>query len=68
MLAMPTPAPITRPVEVTLATDGLLLVQKPPAGVAERDIVLPTHSALPPDMSAPAVTVIILEEVHPPTE
>lgn len=68
MLATPTPAPTTSPVELTLATDGLLLVQKPPVGVAESDMVLPTHNALPPDMSAPGVIVITLEDVQPPTE
>ena len=59
MVSVPEEIPVTTPAELTVAKDGLLLVQVPPDGVAERVIVLPVQTVLLPEIAALALTVTI---------
>lgn len=58
MVTTPAARPDTRPVLVTDAIVGALLVQVPPAGEPVRDIVLPTQTVDGPDIDALDVTVM----------
>lgn len=42
-MVVPTDAPVTRPVLVIDATDGVLLVHDPPPVGQERELVVPMH-------------------------
>ena len=64
MVTVPVDTPVTTPVEDTVATVGLLLVQAPPVAVSPRDVVPPTHNVdvpviVPVFGSGLMVTVII---------
>lgn len=57
----PTALPLTIPVEVTVAIDGVLLTHVPPDGVPAHVVVPPTHTVLLPEIVvAVAVTVTVL--------
>ncbi len=65
-MAVPTLAPVTSPVEPTVATVVFELVHVPPDGKHESDVVEPTHSVVRPVMLPVAPdTVTILVAVQP---
>lgn len=53
--AVPTDTPVTMPVELTVATEGLLLLHVPPGVLSARAIVEPTQT---PD--APVIGEIVV--------
>jgi hypothetical protein len=58
MFTTPVPAPVTTPVELTVATVGVPLVHDPPAGEPVSDIDVPAHSVLlPPEITSTGLTV-----------
>jgi hypothetical protein len=66
MVAVPMARPLTVPVGVTGATDGLLLLHVPP-GVASLSVVIPpTHTAGSPVMGfGAAITLMIVVTLQP---
>jgi len=64
-VSVPDDIPVTTPAELTVALDGLLLVQVPPDGVAESVIVLPVQTVLLPEIAALALTVTIWYAAQP---
>lgn len=66
ILTTPAANPVTTPVELTVAIEGLLLLHVPPRGVAERVIVALRHIVLPPEIVAPEVTVIVFVALQLP--
>jgi len=57
---------VTTPVDVTVATPILLLIQVPPDGEAVSVVVVPTQSELAPLIEPPVDTVTVRVTVHPP--
>lgn len=57
MTAEPVAVPLTTPVLLMVAMDGLLLLHVPPPGVAVRDMVVPIQTELLPPITALAFTV-----------
>lgn len=67
MDAVPEAIPVTTPVEDTVPTDVLLLLQVPPAGVDERVVVVPAQMLVLPVMAdGMDTTVTIADDRHPP--
>ena len=65
MLLVPATIPLTKPADVMVATDELLLVQLPPDGALPSAVVLPTHTSATPlidDGNPFTVTVVCLEQ------
>jgi hypothetical protein len=58
MVAEPAVLPVTTPAVLTLATDGLLLVQMPPAALTDSVVADPAQIRVAP-VIAPAVAVLI---------
>ena len=64
---MPAADAVTRPVEASMdATDGVLLVQVPAAGVAVSVAVLPAHATSEPEMTDGKGATVTTEEVIQP--
>lgn len=70
IVAVPAETPVTKPVEVTVATAGLLLLHVPPGVVLLRRVDAPTQVEELPVMGAmllDGVTVRDLTTEHPET-
>jgi hypothetical protein len=67
MVALRLPAtPVTKPfTETTLATEGALLLHKPPGVALVRVIVLPIHKAEAPIIVDKGFTVTVVTEAQP---
>lgn len=59
IVAVPAETPVTKPVEVTVATEGLLLLHVPPEVVLVKVMAEPTHVADGPPMGGIAVAVTV---------
>ena len=60
---MPPPRPVTTPVLLTVASDGLPELQVPPVAVSARVMVAPTHTVVGPVM-VPAVEELLMVMVY----
>lgn len=67
IVAEPAETPVTKPVDVTEATDGLLLLYVPPGVVLVRVMEEPTHVPEGPPIGGivAAVTVKLIVRKHP---
>ena len=67
IVEVPAETPVTTPVLLTVATEGLLLIQgvAPGVPVAVRVVVFPTQMAVVPVICGIAKTVMVIVRVHP---
>ena len=68
MRAEPAATPLTTPAEVTVASEGVALVQVPPVTDSVNEVVAPIHNTLAPEMlpalaSGLTVTAIVARAV-----
>ena len=70
-MAVPADMPVTRPVEVTVATDGLLLLHVPPGVASVNSVDVPTQVDVLPEIGKmePLVAVTVKARIaeQPPT-
>lgn len=57
--------PVTTPVLLTAATDGVPELHVPPTGVAVSEVDVPMHIALLPDIEEAPLTVIVRTATQP---
>ena len=59
IVVVPDTAAVTRPEELMVATEGLLLLHTPPAGLPDRVAVVPLHRVVMPVMVCPTATYAV---------
>jgi hypothetical protein len=68
MFTTPVAIAVTKPVGLTVAIAGLLVLQVPPVGVAVKLVVDPRQRELLPEITADVLTVTVRNALHPPEE
>lgn len=63
MLQVPAATPVTMPVELTVAIEGLLLLQVPPGVLSERATDAPTQVPEGPTMGDMAVAPVTVKDM-----